>query len=78
MNTNTKSADVLMINNQGLMINVMGNDYFISYNRAPWFKDAKISDVLNVQMEGRNAIVWPTLDVDFEIESLNIPSVILS
>ncbi|MCQ2249789.1 MAG: DUF2442 domain-containing protein [Bacteroidales bacterium] len=62
-----------MINSQGLMISVMGNDYFISYNRAPWFKDAKISDVLNVQMEGRSAIVWPTLDVDLEIESLKHP-----
>jgi len=72
-NTSCMSADVLMINHQGLMISVLGNDYFISYNRAPWFKDAKISDVLNVQLEGQEAITWPSLDVDFEIESLRHP-----
>jgi len=55
------------------MIQVLGNDYFLSYNRVPWFKDARISDVLNVNMLGRNAIEWPTLDVDIEIDSLKHP-----
>ena len=34
-NTNAISASVLMINNQGIMISVEGNDYFLSYNRVP-------------------------------------------
>ena len=36
-------------------------------------KEASISDALNVQMCGRNAIEWPNLDVDLEIESLKHP-----
>ena len=67
------SVGVLMINAQGIMITVDGNDYFLSYNRVPWMKDAPISSVLNVQKEGRAAIVWPELDVDLEIESLKHP-----
>lgn len=67
------SAAVLMINSQGIMLTVDGNDYFISYNRVPWMKDASISSVLNVQKEGHSAIVWPDLDVDLEIESLKHP-----
>jgi len=55
------------------MISVMGQDYFLSYNRVPWMKDATISDVLNVQMSGKNAIVWPKLDIDLEVESLRHP-----
>lgn len=62
-----------MINEQGIMISVKGKDYFLSYNRIPWMKDATIRDVLNVQMEGHNAICWPNLDVDLEIESLKHP-----
>ena len=67
------SASVLMINAQGIMLSVLGNDYFLSYNRIPWMKDAPISSVLNVQMSGSEAIEWPDLDVDLEIESLRHP-----
>ena len=36
-------------------------------------KDASIRNVLNVKLEGRDAISWPDLDVDLEIESLRHP-----
>ena len=36
-------------------------------------KDATISSVLNVRMSGREAIEWPELDVDLELESLKHP-----
>lgn len=71
--TSSTSANVLMINDAGLMLSVNGNDYFLSYNRVPWMRDATIKDVLNVQMSGRHAIEWPSLDVDLEIESLKHP-----
>jgi len=62
-----------MINAQGIMISVKGNDYFLSYNRIPWMKDATVKSILNVQMSGREAIEWPDLDVDLEVESLKHP-----
>lgn len=55
------------------MISVKGNDYFLSYNRIPWMKDATVKSILNVQMSGREAIEWPDLDVDLEVESLKHP-----
>ena len=75
LNTNSHNtlASVLMINSQGIMISVLGHDYFLSYNRVPWLKDARISDVLNIEVSGRSAIAWPALDVDLEIESLKHP-----
>ena len=71
--TSNTSASVLMINAQGIMISVCGQDYFLSYNRIPWMQDAPIRSVLNVQMSGPEAIEWPDLDVDLEIESLQHP-----
>jgi hypothetical protein len=61
------SVNVLMINAQGVMISVQGEDFFISYNRAPWLRNATISNALNVKMSGKHAIEWPDLDIDFEI-----------
>ena len=79
METNSKnnsqltSVAVLMINSQGMMLSVQGQDYFVSYNRVPWLRDARVSSALNVRMSGPRAIEWPELDVDLEIESLKHP-----
>ena len=72
-NTSSTSVDVLMINEKGVMISVMGQDYFLSYNRVPWMRDATINEVLDVRMNGKNAIEWPKLEVDLEVESLRHP-----
>ena len=72
-NTNSTLADVLMINDRGIMISVLGQDYFLSYNRVPWMRDATINEVLDIRMSGKNAVEWPKLDVDLEIESLRHP-----
>lgn len=72
-NSSNTSANVLMINDKGLMLSVLGQDYFISFNRLPWMKDAAIRDVLDVQMCGDDAIEWPKLDIDLEINSLKHP-----
>ena len=72
-NTNGTSVSVLMINAQGIMISVGGQDFFLSYNRIPWMREASIKDVLDVQMSGNEAIEWPKLDVDLEIDSLRHP-----
>jgi hypothetical protein len=57
----------------GIFISVYGNDYFLSYNRVPWFRDAKLSDIFSVTMMGDDAIRWESLNVDLEIESLIHP-----
>ena len=72
-NSASTSASVLMINAQGVMLSVQGQDYFLSYNRIPWMQDAPIRSVLNVQMSGPEAIEWPDLDVDLELDSLRYP-----
>lgn len=67
------SANVLMINEQGMMLNVDGQDYFVSYNRVPWLRNATVRHTLNVQKCGDYAIEWPDLDVDLEIDCLKHP-----
>ena len=32
-------VSVLMINAQGIMLSVLGQDYFISYNRILWMRN---------------------------------------
>lgn len=69
----TSTVEVTMINAQGIALYVNGKEYFLPYERCPWFKNAKVSDVLNVSMVDKEEIRWETLDVDLEIESLIYP-----
>ena len=48
----------------GIYLSVYENDYFLSYNLLPWFRDAKLSDIFNVSMLGDDAIRWDNLDVE--------------
>ena len=66
-------SPIVAITKNGIAISIQGQDYFLSYNRVPWMKDATINEVLDVRMSGKNAIEWPKLDVDLEVESLRHP-----
>ena len=66
-------AKVLTITSGGVLIEIEEGEFFLPYSRVPWFKNAPVSDVLNVEMSGKRSIRWNKLDVDLEIESLLHP-----
>ncbi|MDR0757344.1 MAG: DUF2442 domain-containing protein [Tannerella sp.] len=72
-NTERTSVDIRLITSSGIIVSVSGCDYYISYDRLPWFRDAKVSDIFNVKMCGSDGIRWEAIDVDLEIESLIHP-----
>jgi hypothetical protein len=58
----------------GIALETNEGDFFLSYSKNPWFRDAKVSDVFNVEMCcGDEGIRWDALDVDLEMESLKHP-----
>ena len=72
-NTENTLVSVRSIMPDGIFLSVLGSDYYLSYDRLPWFKDAKISDIFNVAMYGTDGIRWEALDVDLGIDSLKHP-----
>ena len=67
------SVNVRSILPDGILVSVQGKDYFLSFERLPWFKTAKVSDIMNVVADGDDAICWEALDVGLEIDSLKHP-----
>ena len=53
----TTTAEVTMINARGILLFVGGKEYYLSYDRYPWFRNAKVSDVLDVTMPDENRCV---------------------
>jgi len=72
-NTENTSVRVRSIMPEGIFLSLDGSDYYLSYDRLPWFRNAKISDVFNVKMYGIDGIRWDELDVDLGIDSLKFP-----
>ena len=70
--TNT-SVKVHAIVANGITIEVYGNIYFLPYNSNPWFENAKVTDVFNIEPVGCTGVRWDALDVDLSIDSLTHP-----
>lgn len=69
----TSQVEVLNISKYGFWLLVHQNEYFLPFEAFPWFKDAKISSILNVELPQPHHLYWPDLDVDLELESIESP-----
>ena len=70
LGTNTLDVEVLNITPKGIWLYVKGREYFLSYENFPWFKDAKLSQIHDVELNRERYLHWASLDVDLELESL--------
>jgi hypothetical protein len=69
----TSHVEIQEISKHGIWIYVMGREYFLSYKDYPGFKEAKVSEICNVQFLHGLHLHWPDLDVDLEVEALEYP-----
>jgi hypothetical protein len=69
----TSPVEVQGISKFGVWLFVQGEEYFLSHEEYPWFKNARVSEVMNVRLINGNHLEWPDLDVDLELESLVHP-----
>ena len=52
---------------------VKDREYYLPYDKFPWFKRAAVDDVFNVQLLGRERIRWDALDVDLSLSIIANP-----
>ena len=69
----TSLAEVTNISIHGIWLLTSGKELFISYEEFPWFKDAPVGKILNVEEPTPGHFYWPDLDVDLGIESIEHP-----
>ena len=69
----TLTVEVTNISSHGIWLLTREKELFIPYKEFPWFKDAPISKILNVEEPTPGHFYWPDLDVDLGIESIEHP-----
>ncbi|MBN1931559.1 MAG: DUF2442 domain-containing protein [Desulfobacterales bacterium] len=70
---NTLALEVTNISSHGIWLLTGNRELFISFDEFPWFKDAPIGKILNVEEPTPGHFYWPELDVDLGIESIEHP-----
>jgi hypothetical protein len=71
--TSPPDVEVEQVSAQGIWLWVLGKEYFLAYENYPWFKDARLAEILNVSLFHGEHVHWPELDIDIELESLAHP-----
>ncbi len=57
-------SEVSHISQHGIWLSLGDRQLFLSYQDFPWFRNAPVSAVLNVQLPQRYHLHWPDLDID--------------
>ena len=61
---NTSVVEVEQISPQGIWLHACGKEYFLPYKEYPWFNEAKVSDIHNVNLLYGYHLYWPDFDFD--------------
>jgi len=72
---NTSNVDVINVSKHGFWMLVNGKEYFLPFKDFPWFREATISQIINVRLLHPHHLYWSDLDVDLELESIEKPEV---
>jgi hypothetical protein len=70
---NTLAAEVTNISRRGFWILLGAEELFVPFSEFPWFRNAPVSAVLNVQLSRPDHLYWPEIDVDLTVDSISHP-----
>jgi hypothetical protein len=66
-------AEVTNISEHGFWVFLSGKEYFLPFDKFPWFKDSSISQITDLQVLHGTHIYWPKLDVDLSLNIIEQP-----
>jgi len=69
----TSGVEVTHVSSHGVWLLADGRELFLSFDDFPWFKDAPIGKIINVEQPASGHFYWPDLDVDVSVESIDDP-----
>ena len=71
--TDSSEVEVTQVSKQGIWLLFGEEEQYLSSNNFPWFKNASVSAIHNVELLNQHHLYWPDLDIDLAIESIEHP-----
>jgi hypothetical protein len=69
----TSVVEVTNVSKHGFWLLIGTKERFLPFDRFPWFRDAAVGHLVNVQLPSAYHLYWPDLDVDIAVESIDHP-----
>lgn len=72
--TDTSAVEVTNISGDGFWLVVDCREFFLPFEEFPWFRDAPVAAICRVERPQPEHLVWPDLDIDLTVASIEDPS----
>lgn len=69
----TSPVEVTNVSVHGFWLLVADRELFVPFDQFPWFRNAAIGAIANVQLPSPHHLYWPDLDIDLAMESIEHP-----
>lgn len=69
----TSVVEIANVSSHGFWLMLGGRELFLSFELFPWFREASIGELCNVERLAPGHLWWPDLDVDLAEESIEHP-----
>jgi len=70
----TSAIEITHVSRHGFWLFVDGEELLLSFADFPWFRQATIEQLMNVERPAPDHLYWPQLDVDLSVRSVRDPS----
>jgi len=70
----TSAPEVTNVSKHCFWLLLGDEELAVSFAEFPWFKQATIEQLSNVERPTENHLYWPQLDVDLSVESIRNPA----
>ncbi len=72
--SNTLEVEVSNVSPHGIWLLARNKEYFLPYEDYPWFREAPIRKIFDVELLHGHHLHWSALDIDIELETLASPT----
>ena len=71
--TVTSAPEVTHVFQHGLWLLLGNEELLLPFEQFPWFKNATIAQLSQVERPSPDHLYWPQLDIDLSVESVRNP-----
>lgn len=71
--TITSAAEVTNISRHGFWMLLGDEELLLSYEQFPWFRQATVEQITNVERPTPDHLYWPSLDIDLSVSAIRRP-----
>jgi hypothetical protein len=69
----TSPPEVINVSPHGFWLFIGERELFVPFKQFPWFREAPVREITNVQLPSPHHLYRPDLDVDLAVESIEHP-----